>query len=69
MSEYIPPELGAVLVTVQTFKTQHFVLVQKFKHNTLRNDSYWVAVKGMCRRFKTRSDAENYAERVRNQEL
>ena len=65
---YISPKLGAIQVTVQNFQTEYFVLVQKFKHNTLRGDSYWVAVNYLCRRFKTKLAAENYAERVRQQE-
>lgn len=65
MTDYIAPELGSIKATVQD---SNFVLVQKFKHNTLRGDSYWVAVKRLCKQFKTKADAENYAERVRQQE-
>lgn len=65
MTDYIAPELGTIKVTILD---SNLVIVQKFKHNTLRGDSYWVAVKGLCKQFKTKEAAENYAERVRQQE-
>jgi len=65
VTDYIAPELGSIKATIQD---SNFVIVQKFKHNNLRGDSYWVTVKGLCKQFKTKADAENYAERVRQQE-
>ena len=62
---YTSPKLGSIKVDVLA---GNFVIVQQFKHNSLRGDSYWVTVNKLCKKFKTKEAAENYAERVRQQE-
>lgn len=63
---YISPKPGSITADVLD---NNFVIVKQFKHNSLRGDSYWVTVNKLCRKFKTKEAAENYAERVRKQEL
>lgn len=68
MTEYTPPELGSIEVSIYHLTSMYFVLVKKFKRNTLRGDSCWVCVNKLCRQFKTREAAENYAKRVNSLE-
>jgi len=63
-SEHEGPALGTKKAIVKDTKTPT-VMVQIFKHNTLRGDSYWVTKE--VRTFKTIEQARAYAKRINEQ--
>lgn len=56
---------GTVTATVTP---GHFVLVRKFKFDTIRQQSYWTSVGKLCRQCKTHEAAEDYAARVEREQ-
>lgn len=59
--EHIMNEIKVELRLASKTFPQHQVLVQEFKFDTIRQESYWVTK--YFRQYRLRSDAEAYAAR------